>query len=131
MTVTSGLFHSYLGMNFTFHPTSVSVTMEDHINDVINSFESLFETTISSRSPGSPGTSDLFKSQDSPELGTTERESFHTLVAKLLFVAKRVRPDVLSLWPKEYVPTFLRPSVTYRGEFVALRSTTSQSLCDW
>lgn len=53
------------------------------------------------------------------DLGATDRESFHTVVAKLLFIAKRVRPDLLV--PVSFLSGKVRcPSVEDLGKLVRL-----------
>ncbi len=50
-----------------------------------------------SRAPSSPAMGDLFTIPDGSELlDGEERDAFHTVVAKVLFIAKRVRPDLLA-----------------------------------
>ena len=80
-----------------FRETSVKVTMDLHVSDVVDTYVSLLGREMPSRAPSSPATADLFTIPDgSVLLGGGEREAFHTVVAKLLFVAKRVRPDLLA-----------------------------------
>jgi hypothetical protein len=43
-----------------------------------------------------PATATLFEHPDSPLLPEKERERFHSLTAKLLYMAKRARPDILT-----------------------------------
>jgi hypothetical protein len=45
----------------------------------------------------SPATADLFKDSGGEDLSDAERKKFHTYVAKLLFVARKVRPDILTI----------------------------------
>jgi hypothetical protein len=42
-----------------------------------------------------PASESLFQIRDAPMLETKEREKFHSLVAKVLYLAKRTRPDLL------------------------------------
>ena len=46
---------------------------------------------------GKPVTSDLFKvDYESPLLSEEHSQHFHTLTAKLIFLSKRSRPDILN-----------------------------------
>ena len=97
LTINKGNTHNYLGMNMHFTGSSVEVTMDTHVNDVVSTYSTLFGREMPSRAPSSPATADLFNIPDGSELlGGGECEAFHTVVAKLLFVAKRVRPDLLA-----------------------------------
>lgn len=96
VTITEhhGLVHSYLGMTFDFTMTGrVSVTMNGYINDVL-------DFTGVSGTATSPATSSLFfvthAADESQPLRSDDKEDFHTIVAKLLYLAKRVRPDILT-----------------------------------
>ena len=97
LTVNKGKIHSYLGMNMDFRERSVTITMNTHVNDVVDTYTSLFRREMPSRAPSSPAMGDLFTIPDGSDLlDGEERDAFHTVVAKVLFVAKRVRPDLLA-----------------------------------
>ena len=97
LTVNAGKTHNYLGMNLEFRERSVKVTMSNHVNDVVSTYISLFRREMPSRAPSSPAMADLFTIPDGSELlDGGERDAFHTVVAKVLFIAKRVRPDLLA-----------------------------------
>jgi hypothetical protein len=97
LTVNRGKIHNYLGMNMVFGTRCVRVSMDSHVKDVIQSYQSLFKRELPSRVPSSPSTADLFTVlEESRPLDGADREAFHTVVAKILFIAKRVRPDVLA-----------------------------------
>jgi hypothetical protein len=89
ITVRDGLSHSYLGMTWDFSiPKSVSISMLGYTSDLLD-FASV---------PGSvltPATESLFDIRESPPLRADAAERFHTLTAKLLYLAKRTRPDIL------------------------------------
>jgi hypothetical protein len=77
----------FLGMKFEIKDKGVNVSMPDKIEDVIHGIESNSDT---------PAAANLFDiNDDSPALDPGEKSSFHTLVAKLLYISKRVRPDIL------------------------------------
>jgi histone deacetylase 1/2 len=90
LKVTSGLIHSYLGMEFNFSEKGkVKINMSGYTNDLLN-FAGV-QGVISSPAPDH-----LFQVSDSAEpLDLARKEKFHTLVAKSLYLAKRVRPDIL------------------------------------
>ena len=99
LTVNDGRLHTYLGMNLEFRTGRVRVSMDSHVIDMVNTFVSSFGGDMPTRVVSSPSTADLFtvpKDGDSPLLGGADKESFHTIVAKGLFIAKRVRPDILA-----------------------------------
>jgi hypothetical protein len=91
LAVHRGKLHSYLGHTLDFTVSGrVRVTMEGYIADVLKQFNvSGFAVT--------PATADLFSvDESSTPLDAAELESFHSQVAKLLYLAKRVRPDLLT-----------------------------------
>jgi hypothetical protein len=89
ITVHEGLVHSYLGMTWDFsQSSSVKVTMEGYTVDL------LLQADISGIVK-TPATENLFTTRDSPLLNPESKSRFHTLTAKLLYLAKRTRPDIL------------------------------------
>jgi hypothetical protein len=80
---------SYLGITLDFSvPGKAKCTMEGYIADLLRMCGVQGRAT-------SPAAEDLFEIGDSPALSTDKRERFHSVVAKLLYLAKRVRPDLL------------------------------------
>jgi ribosomal protein L24E len=92
LTSTYGMKHSYLGMTFDFSvPDLVKVNMNGYINDIINDYNIIGMVKT-------PGAETLFEVRaEIPSLSLCERESFHSAVARLLYLAKRVRPDILTV----------------------------------
>ena len=90
-TVHRGKLHSYLGMVFDFTlDGSVSVKMDGYVDDIIKEYEV-------TGTAASPASTDLFDIDASSErLDTSMAEEFHSRVAKLLYMAKRARPDLLT-----------------------------------
>jgi hypothetical protein len=89
ITIHSGDIHSYLGMTWDFSfPKSVSITMEAYIYDILELAD--IHGTVKT-----PATDKLFNISDSPPLRGEAAQMFHTLTAKLLYLAKRARPDIL------------------------------------
>jgi hypothetical protein len=91
LNVHRGSFHSYLGQSFDFTtPGKVRVTMEGYIKDLLTLYEV-------NHNCATPALSNLFTiDTSSPLLTPLEAEEFHSRVAKLLYLAKRVRPDILT-----------------------------------
>jgi histone deacetylase 1/2 len=90
LKVTEGEIHSYLGMRWDYSaPGKCVVTMDGYTSDVLadSGVDGVSDT---------PAANHLFAVRpDADPLTPEQREEFHTLVAKLLYLAKRVRPDVL------------------------------------
>lgn len=91
ITVNRGKVHSYLGMVFDFTKAgSVKITMERYIRDILESYQ--VRGTAQT-----PATEHLFTiDANSPVLDSDQADEFHSRVAKLLFLCKRVRPEILT-----------------------------------
>ena len=80
----------YLGMTFDFLTEGeVSITMDGAVNDIIES-GGVHEPRAT------PAATTLFDVRDAPKATKEEGEYFHSHVAKLLYVAKRVKPEMLT-----------------------------------
>jgi len=92
LAVHWGVEHSYLGMTFLFPMFAgrfVKITMEHYIEELLNMFHPTGNAV-------SPATDNLFEIDDNSTLLSKDRkELFHSVVAKALYLAKRVRPDIL------------------------------------
>ena len=88
---TTGNVHSFLGMELTFgkNPGTTQVSMTKFINDLLR------DSGVTKTSP-TPATDGLFEVKNSILLITVNKEWFHSYVMKLLYLAKRVRPDILT-----------------------------------
>jgi hypothetical protein len=86
VTFDIGIKHSYLGMTFVFEDEEVRVNMDGYINSLTVS------TNGTSSTPAGP---DLFIDEESTLLSPIQQKELHTIVAKLLFLATRVCPDIL------------------------------------
>lgn len=88
--VTRGKKHSYLGMSLDFSKDGdCKITMDGYIAEVLR-FADVSGTA------SSPASLHLFNvSESSPQLPEKDRLHFHSVVAKLLYLAKRVRSDLL------------------------------------
>ena len=93
LTTNTGKIHDYLGMTIDYSmPGNVMITMYDYLQDII---ATLPEGLQSNRTFATPAGDHLFTIDDSGEkLNAKDSETFHKYVAKLLFAAKRARPDI-------------------------------------
>ena len=86
----SGDTLDYVGMTFDFTTIGqVCVTMLKCVDDILSGCG--VETT-----KVTPGASVLFDVRDAPKATESEAKWFHTHVAKILYLAKRVRPECLT-----------------------------------
>ena len=90
LSVSYGKMQNYLGMVFDFTTEgTVAIEMKNYIED-------LLEHTETKTSAPTPAEMKLFDVNCKNELlSDVERAKFHTVVAKLLYLAKRARPDIL------------------------------------
>jgi hypothetical protein len=91
VSCTRGKVHDYLGMTFDFSiPGTVKIHMKDYVANMLDDFP--IHLTKDDVSP-TPAEADLFAQPESPTLGSDAHDTFHTFVAKGLFLCKRARPD--------------------------------------
>ena len=89
VTFARGDAHSFLSMNIKRVDSHVTVDMSGYLDKCLEGREHLVGAN-------SPGGDDLFRvPDDATLLGATEKESFHSDVAKLLYLSKRDRKDIL------------------------------------
>ena len=90
ITIHDGDYHSYLGMNFEFDREhhSVTITMKGYLENLMKEYgvENCANT---------PANNNLFKDISPEVLNSNDRERLHSITAKLLYVAMRVRPEIL------------------------------------
>jgi hypothetical protein len=91
VTRHDGEIIDYLGMEFDYSiPGVVKVSMNGMIEEALDDW-GITDTAIT------PAKSKLFLSNDkSPKLEEKDRERFHSMVAKMLYIAKRGRPDIIT-----------------------------------
>jgi hypothetical protein len=91
LAIHRGLVHDYLGMEFDYSIIGkVSITMRKSIE------ETLVEHDVPQEVCSTPASVNLFKiDEKSAVLDKANRERFHSTVAKLLYIAKHGRPDIL------------------------------------
>ncbi len=89
--VKRGAVHSYLGMTFDFTtPGQVKVSQEGYVQDLMQAYN------VTGRAQ-SPAGENLFAVNDeATKLSKSDAEAFHSKTAKLLYLSKRTRPDILT-----------------------------------
>ena len=88
--VKEGKVHKYLGMTLDFsNDGKVIITMNKYIRE-------LLKFTNTKGHCSTPATEQLYVVVDAEPLDSERAEYFHSIVAKLLYLAKRVRPDLLT-----------------------------------
>ncbi len=97
ITVHMGPEHDYLGMVLTYHPEQKQITlnMNKYVEGCLEEFE-LDNAEL--KIVNTPATDNLFRIRNEEEMLLLNKEKkvqFHSTVAKLLFLAKRGRPDIL------------------------------------
>lgn len=93
ITVTWGKVHDYLGMTLDFSVDGkCAIRMDDYVARVLDEAPREMEGHAET-----PAGEHLFNvnPQGSP-LSSADKDTFHTFVAKLLFLGKRARPDILT-----------------------------------
>jgi Reverse transcriptase (RNA-dependent DNA polymerase) len=92
MAITRGLTHEFLGMTITYHcDGTASIHMPTYIQEAID------ESGLNiKKSCATPCASTLFSvDPDSPLLESERADTFHRIVAKLIYVGIRTRTDIL------------------------------------
>ena len=88
ITMEVGKKHSYLGMQICLEDGCVMIDMIHYITKILESIENLEDSSV-------PANKNIFVvDEHSALLSEGERKRFHTLVAKLLFLSKRARPEI-------------------------------------
>ena len=90
INITEGTEFEHLGMHLDYsEPGKCKVHMKKLIEEALQ--EMPVQGTVTS-----PANENLFKiNEESPMLSKKSKDAFHSMVAKLLYVAKRARPDIL------------------------------------
>ena len=93
LTVTRGKVHEYLGMTIDFtEPKKVAIRMDGYADGILE--EARDDMKGESATPAAEHLFDV--NNINPEkLDDETSQYFHTMTAKLLFLAKRARPDLL------------------------------------
>ena len=92
LTITRGKHHTFLRMDIDFIGNAkVKIAMVQYILECIEAYKLSDKETAAT-----PVKSDLFMIDDkSLRLTESETEQLHSIVAKLLHISNRVRPDIL------------------------------------
>jgi len=91
LTIKRGRYINYLGMIFDFTQTKkCKVLMTGFVEDLLS-------ITNIEGTANTPAASNLFKvNKNSKPLDTQSKKQFHSMTAKLLYLSKRIRPDILT-----------------------------------
>jgi hypothetical protein len=92
LTVERGVITmSYLGMQLVFGVDNITIDMVFYLEKVLEGVSGLARQSL-------PGIRNVFQvNKDAILLGKDEATYFHTVTAKLLYLAKRARPDILTV----------------------------------
>ena len=92
LTIQRGKILEFLGMTFDFSVArKVRITMNGFINDFLSTCKHIEGESIY------PANENLFKiNKDATLLNTADKEFYHSVTAKSLYLGKRVRPDILT-----------------------------------
>ena len=80
---------SYLGMHIQLTNGKATVSMTQFLKELLDDYGHVREFNT-------PATSRLFNAKAAEELDEAEKKKFHTVVAKLLYLSKRTRADILT-----------------------------------
>jgi hypothetical protein len=91
LTINRGKIHMYLGMTLDFtEPGVARITMQQYIENILKEMPE----EMAGVAP-TPATNGLFEvNPDGEKLDGEKNEFFHHVVAQLLFLCKRARPDI-------------------------------------
>jgi hypothetical protein len=97
IAMTKGETHSYLGMQITLQNHQVLIDMSFFVKSTIEEFKKKMElNNIKQRA--APGNKSYFiLNHESTTLTEVQRKIFHNTTAKLLYLAKQARPDILTV----------------------------------
>ena len=92
LSVHRGRVLDYLGMTFDYSTIGkCKVTMKQYVSDLLEFCKDIEGTAKT------PASDSLFQVEDNGEiLSSAEKKLFHSVTAKILYLAKRVRPDLLT-----------------------------------
>jgi hypothetical protein len=90
VTLEVGNVHSYLGMQLKFMKGCVEIDMRNYLDEILKSFGGL-------KLYQGPAGSGLFDvTPETKKLEVVDGKRFHRVVAKLLYLSKRARPDIIA-----------------------------------
>jgi hypothetical protein len=91
ITMQVGNQQSYLGMQISLGDGYATITMSNYVDKLLKKYGEVTDKTT----PGKKGV--FLVDEQARELLTDERKAFHRTVAKLLYLSKRARPDILTV----------------------------------
>jgi hypothetical protein len=91
LAATTGLIYDYLGLTIDYSDKDkVKFTMYDYLEDILDEMPNDMNGTAPA-----PASDNMFEvDEESPLLNEKESDFFHRTTARLLFAAKRARPDL-------------------------------------
>jgi hypothetical protein len=91
LAATTGMIHDYLGITIDYSEKGkVRFTMYDYLEDILDEMPDDMNGTAPT-----PASDNMFDvDEESPTLNEKESDFFHRTTARLLFAAKRARPDL-------------------------------------
>jgi hypothetical protein len=96
LTKHRGKVLNYIGMTFNFERAGqVKITMDGFIKDLLEDCKKMIGVS-QTHTPAKPDLFTVKPDNLDPLLPTTSREFFHSITAKLLYLSKRSRPDILT-----------------------------------
>ena len=122
----------HVGLQIKSLPDGCIVSMSRYEQDVIEF------CGIGDKKLMCPNLSDMFDPKETNALDTTDSKMFHTIVAKLLYLAKRTRPDILTVIsllcsrvqsPTQYDKNLLGRVVCYINDTIGYGLKFSKSGC--
>jgi hypothetical protein len=91
ITMNVGNVLSYLGMQIMLEQGLVTIDMSYYLEKVLEGYDNLPLCST-------PGKKNFFEVDDKAELlSEAQRKMFHTVVARLLYLSKRARPDIMTV----------------------------------
>lgn len=94
LTKNRGKVFNYIGMTFDYNDKGrVKITMDGFIKDLLEDCKDILGVCPT---PGKPNLFQVGDPSTNPFLTNHQREYFHSITAKLLYLSKRVRPDILT-----------------------------------
>ena len=95
LVVTRGKTHNFLGMNIHINDEkNIEIEMKDQLKEAVATFEAA-EGECVNETVTSPAQKHLRDTNDDCEMLTgVKHEVFHSVVAKILYIMKRARPDL-------------------------------------
>ena len=95
LTITRGNKHRFLGMNITINgDKNIEIEMKDQLLEAVSMFEQTDGSQVDEivTSPARPHLRDV--NLEGTKLCSGKQEAYHSIVAKLLWIMKRSRPDL-------------------------------------